>query len=105
MKRGGTLVIHNISNDVHPAVTKYMVNLFQQEANENAQLIFTTYDTSILNNRQFRRDEVAFVDMNHVRESRLYTLANVKVRSDASFSKDYLLGKYGAVPIVREEQT
>ena len=81
-----------------------MVDLFQQETNENAQLVFTTYDVSILNNRQFRRDEVAFVDINQVRQSRLYTLADIKVRSDASFSKDYLLGKYGAIPMVREEQ-
>ena len=104
LKRGGTLVIDNISNDFHPAVIKYMVDLFQQETNENAQLVFTTYDVSILNNRQFRRDEVAFVDINQVRQSRLYTLADIKVRSDASFSKDYLLGKYGAIPMVREEQ-
>lgn len=104
-KRGGTLVIDNISNDFHPAVIRYIVNLFQREENQNAQLIFTTYDVSILNNRQFRRDEVALVDINEFRESRLYTLADIKVRSDASFSKDYLLGKYGAVPLVRESQT
>jgi len=102
MERGGTMVIDNISNYFHPAVTKYIVDLFQKESNHNMQLIFTTYDTSILNNRQFRRDEVAFVDLNEYNESRLYTLADIKVRSDASFSKDYLMGKYGAIPLIQE---
>ena len=30
----------------------------------------------------------------------LYSLAEYKVRNDASFEKDYLSGKYGAIPIV-----
>lgn len=101
-KKGGVLIIDNISNMFHPTIIKYIMDSFQQEKNENMQLIFTTYDVSILNNQQFRRDEVAFVDINEYQESRLYTLADIKVRSDASFSKDYLLGKYGAIPFVND---
>ncbi len=101
-KRGGVLIIDNISNEFHPAVTKFFIDFLQQEKIKNIQLIFTTYDISILNNQQFRRDEVAFVDMNEYQESRLYTLADIKVRSDASFSKDYLLGKYGAIPLLKD---
>ncbi|MEY8355578.1 ATP-binding protein [Lachnospiraceae bacterium 54-53] len=101
-QKGGVLIIDTISNELHPAVTKSIVDSFQQDSNKNIQLIFTTYDVSILNNQQFRRDEVAFVDINEYQESRLYTLADIKVRSDASFSKDYLLGKYGAVPLVKD---
>lgn len=101
-QKGGVFLIDNISSEFHPKVTKLIVDSFQQEKNKNIQLIFTTYDISILNNQQFRRDEVAFVDINEYQESRLYTLADIKVRSDASFSKDYLLGKYGAVPLVKE---
>ncbi len=101
-KKGGVLIIDNISNMFHPTIIKFIIDSFQQEKNENMQLIFTTYDVSILNNQQFRRDEVAFVDINEYQESRLYTLADIKVRSDASFSKDYLLGKYGAIPFVND---
>ncbi|MGC6177733.1 AAA family ATPase [Lacrimispora sp. 38-1] len=101
-QNGGILMIDSISSEFHPAVTKFIVDSFQQESNKNVQLIFSTHDISILNNQQFRRDEVAFVDMNEYGESRLYTLADIKVRSDASFSKDYLLGKYGAVPLVKD---
>jgi len=31
--------------------------------------------------------------------SKLYALSDLKVREDASFNKDYLQGKYGAIPI------
>nr|WP_314465845.1 ATP-binding protein [uncultured Clostridium sp.] len=101
-QNGGILMVDSISSAFHPAVTKFIVDSFQQESNRNVQLIFSTHDISILNNQQFRRDEVAFVDMNEYGESRLYTLADIKVRSDASFSKDYLLGKYGAIPLVKD---
>ena len=101
-QKGGVLIIDNISNEFHPTVTKFFIDSFQQDKNLNIQILFTTYDTSILNNQQFRRDEVAFVDMNEYQESRLYTLADIKVRSDASFSKDYLLGKYGAIPLIKD---
>ncbi len=101
-QKGGVLIIDNLSNEFHPAVTKFIVDSFQQEKNTDIQLIFTTNDISILNNQQFRRDEVAFVDINEYQESRVYTLADIKVRSDASFSKDYLLGKYGAIPLVKD---
>jgi hypothetical protein len=102
IKNGGILMVDSISGEFHPTVTKFIVDSFQQEMNKNVQLIFSTHDISILNNQQFRRDEVAFVDMNEYGESRLYTLADIKVRSDASFSKDYLLGKYGAIPLVKD---
>lgn len=62
----------------------------QSEKNKKAQLIFTTHDISLMNRRQFRRDEIAFVDKNKRGESSIYTLTDIRARSDASFSKDYL---------------
>ncbi|NKO00879.1 ATP-binding protein, partial [Weissella cibaria] len=60
----------SISSEFHPAVTKFIVDSFQQESNKNVQLIFSTHDISILNNQQFRRDEVAFTDINQYGESK-----------------------------------
>ena len=56
-----------------------------------------------MNRNQFRRDEIAFVEKNKRGESTLYTLADISVRSDASFAKDYMAGKYGAIPVLGEE--
>lgn len=54
-----------------------------------------------MNNEQFRRDEVVFVDKNENGSSSLYSLADLPVREDATFNKDYFNGKYGAIPIVQ----
>ena len=43
------------------------------------------------------------MDKNKKGESTVFTLADIKVRSDASFSKDYLFGKYGAIPVINEQ--
>ena len=103
MKNGGVFVVDEISARLHPVLTKFIIDLFQSEKNNKAQLIFTTHDISLMNRNQFRRDELAFVDKNEKGESSIYTLADIKARSDASFSKDYLFGKYGAIPIIKDD--
>lgn len=97
--RGGVFIVDEMSARLHPLLTKLIVDIFQDGKNEGAQLIFTTHDLSLLNHNQFRRDEVVFVDKNRMGESTLYALSDLKVREDATFSKDYLQGKYGAIPI------
>lgn len=98
-ERGGVFVVDEISARLHPLLTKLIVDIFQDSKNTKAQLIFTTHDISLLNKEQFRRDEVFFVDKNNKGESSLYALSDLKVRDDATFNKDYLQGKYGAIPI------
>lgn len=103
LDKGGVFIIDELASRFHPLLSRFFIDLFQQAKNKDAQLIFTTHDASLLHKDQFRRDEIAFIDKNGKGESRLFTLADLKVRSDASFSKDYLNGKYGAIPIIREE--
>ncbi len=65
----------------------------------NAQLIFITHDSNLLEASLLRRDQVAFVKKNKFGASELYSLVEFKgVRNTASFEKEYLMGKYGAVP-------
>lgn len=96
---GGVFIVDEMSARLHPLLTKLIVDIFCSAQNQKAQLIFTTHDISLLNYNQFRRDEVVFVDKNERGESSLYALSDLKVREDATFSKDYLQGKYGAIPI------
>ncbi len=102
LKNGGTLVVDDLTANLHPLVTRSILSLFQSPDNNSAQLIFTTHDVSLLKKDIFRRDEITFVDKNKMGESSLYTLSDLKVRSDALYDKDYFNGKYGAIPIVRE---
>ena len=99
ISNGGVFIVDEMSARLHPLLTKLIVDIFCSEQNEKAQLIFTTHDISLLNKDQFRRDEVVFVDKNERGESSLYALSDLKVREDATLSKDYLQGKYGAIPI------
>lgn len=102
--RGGVFIVDEMSARLHPLLTKLIVDIFSSSENEKAQLIFTTHDISLLNYDQFRRDEIVFIDKNERGESSLYALSDLKVREDAAFSKDYLQGKYGAIPIFDYDQ-
>lgn len=104
ISNGGVFIVDEMSARLHPLLTKLIVDLFCSDQNKKAQLIFTTHDISLLNNNQFRRDEVVFVDKNERGESSLYALSDLKVREDATFSKDYLQGKYGAIPIFNYDE-
>ena len=96
---GGIFIVDEMSARLHPLLTKLIVDIFQDSSNKTAQLIFTTHDISLLNNNQFRRDEIVFADKNLKGESTLYSLSDLKIREDATFHKDYMQGKYGAIPI------
>lgn len=98
-EQGGVFIVDEMSARLHPLLTKLIVDIFQSSSNKKAQLIFTTHDISLLNKEQFRRDEVVFIDKDDKGVSRIYALSDLKVREDATFSKDYLQGKYGAIPI------
>lgn len=98
---GGVVIIDELSARLHPLLTKLIVDIFQSKDNTKAQLAFTTHDISLLNKDQFRRDEVVFVDKNSKQESKIYALSDLKVRDDATFNKDYINGKYGAIPIIK----
>lgn len=109
LRHGATLLIDEMDAKLHPLLTKYIVNIFfNKEINKkNAQLIFTTHDVVNLTKELFRRDEIWFVEKNEKKESSLYSLIeyrldDTKVRKDASYNKDYLYGRYGAVPILKK---
>nr|MCU0470932.1 ATP-binding protein [Arcicella sp.] len=54
-----------------------------------------------LDSKLLRRDQIAFVEKDKFGASHLYDLVEFKgVRNDASFEKDYLDGRYGAIPFV-----
>ena len=57
-----------------------------------AQLIYTTHDTTLMDKKFFRRDQIWFVQKDELGHSELCALSDFKVRSDASFEKDYLAG-------------
>lgn len=102
-RTGGVLLADDLTAFLHHNASRYLLQLFQAKRNPPVQLIFTTHDISFLNRDQFRRDEVAMVYLDSSGSSRLRTLADLRVRSDANFSREYLEGKYGMISAWEEE--
>lgn len=102
LKEGEILVIDEFDARLHPLISRAIVELFNSnETNpNNAQLIFMTHDTNLLSNKIFRRDQVWFTEKDRYGATDLYSLAEYKVRNDASFESDYIKGKYGAIPYI-----
>ena len=114
LKNGMVLFVDELDAKLHPLLTRYIINLFHNsETNKgNGQLIYSTHDTVNLNKETFRRDEIWFAEKDKDGISEIYALsdyileddknAGKKVRNDATYNKDYLTGRYGAIPILEE---
>lgn len=102
LDNGKRLVIDEFDSKLHPLLTCKVIALFNsKETNpKNAQLIFTTHDTNLLSANLFRRDQIWFTQKDRLGATDLYSLAEYKVRNNASFEKDYMQGKYGGIPII-----
>ena len=103
LQNGNALIIDELDARLHPLLTKAIIQLFNSnETNpNNAQLVFTTHDTNLLTNKIFRRDQIWFTEKDKYGATDLYSLAEIKnIRSDASFEKDYITGRYGAIPFI-----
>ena len=108
LRYGGVLVIDELDAKLHPLLTIAIVKLFNStEFNPcKAQLIFATHDTNLLSLGDFRRDQIYFVEKDNFSASDIYSLSEykekdgLKVRKDRSFEKDYIQGRYGAIPFI-----
>ncbi|HEC97285.1 MAG TPA: ATP-binding protein, partial [Nitrospirae bacterium] len=101
LENGYVLVIDELHDNLHPLMVKFLVNLFHcRETNpKNAQLIFTTHDTSILNQEMFRRDQIWFCEKDKDQSSKLYPLTDFSPRKGVeNLERGYLAGRYGALP-------
>jgi uncharacterized protein len=99
LREGSILFADELEARLHPLLTKSLVGLFNASGNrKNAQLIYATHDNGLLDSMRIRRDQVWFVEKNQYGASQLYSLAEFKVRKEAKFGKEYLLGQFGGVP-------
>ena len=100
------LVIDELDKSLHPFLVQYIVEMFNDsEFNKNgAQLIFNTHDTNLLNLNILRRDQIWFVEKNNDNGvSDLYPLSDFSVRKLENVEKGYMLGRYGAVPFIKND--
>lgn len=98
---GATLFVDELDRSLHPRLTRYLVELFNSKDNKkNAQLVFTTHDTTLLDPDLLRRDQIWFVEKNKERASHVYSLLEFSPRKDEALERGYLKGRYGAIPLI-----
>lgn len=103
LRNGNVLFIDELHDSLHPHIVKFLVNLFHsQKTNpQNAQLIFTTHETSILDQDVFRRDQIWFCKKETDQSTEIYPLSDFSPRKGVeNLEKSYLAGRYSALPLV-----
>lgn len=112
LEHGKILFIDELDSKLHPLMVRYLINFFNSNEKNpnNAQLIINTHNVNLMRKDILRRDQIWFVEKNNFGESELYSLdeyknekTNSKIRNDEAYEKNYLLGKYGAIPNFHEE--
>ena len=103
------VIIDEIERSLHPTLVEMIINFFHNSKinKKNAQLIFSTHDTNLLSLDLFRRDQIWFAEKDKDGISTIYSLSDykindTKVRNDATYNKDYLSGRYGAIPVLED---
>lgn len=104
-KEGKVLFIDEIDKSLHPLMVEYLVKMFlDKDINtSNAQLIANTHDTNLLNLDIFRRDDIWFTERDYESgKTEIYSLADFSPRKTENIEKAYLLGRFGAIPFIKE---
>jgi AAA15 family ATPase/GTPase len=101
IEHGGVLFIDELETAFHPHLVQLLISMFHNPKinKKNAQLIFTTHDTNLMDSSIFRKDQVWFTEKNEQGVTELFSLQDFpEVREDTKFDKWYLAGKFGAIP-------
>ncbi|OGQ97434.1 MAG: RloA protein [Deltaproteobacteria bacterium RIFOXYD12_FULL_57_12] len=104
LTQGRILFADELDTSLHPKIMRFLLSMFHNNKTNqaNGQLIFTTHDTSLLDQDLVRRDQVWFVDKDQANASQLYPLTDFKPRAGEALQKGYLNGRYGALPYTSE---
>lgn len=100
------VIVDELDKSLHPYLVEMIVGMFNDpDINKSgAQLIFNTHDTNLLKLNILRRDQIWFTekdDSNGI--SDLYPLSDFSVRKTENVEKGYMLGRYGAVPFIKND--
>ena len=102
---GEVLLFDEIDTSLHPLLTRFLIEQFHSDSTNpsGAQLIFTTHDTTLLNQELFRRDQIWFVEKQRDASSKLFPLMEFSPRNDEVLESWYLRGRYGALPLLSDK--
>ena len=107
LETGSLLVVDEFESSLHPLLVDHLLNLISDPVTNprGAQIIFTTHDALIPKRNDLRRDQIWFTARNpNVGKTVLYSLLDYDVRSDLEFTNNYLNGRFGAIPMIKNRR-
>lgn len=94
------VVVDEIERSIHTVLIKELITKYSLNKQTKGQLIFTTHDSNLLDQKIIRRDEVWFAEKNKEGKTKLYSLDEYKEHKTIDIRKGYLGGRYGSIPIL-----
>lgn len=92
-------IVDEMERSLHPNLMYDFLDLFLSKCeNINSQLILASHESTLLNQKLLRKDEIWFVVKNQEGASTLHSLEEYNIRFDKQIRKDYLLGRFKAIP-------
>lgn len=105
---GNILIVDELDIKLHPLLFRKIVKLYMSENPKNSQIIFTSHSIVCLDSSDLRRDSIVFTEKNKNKNTDVFPLSSIRyngevIRTDLDFGKNYLLGRFGAIPFSEEQ--
>lgn len=100
LKSDAVILIDEIERSLHPILIKEIVSRLSEAPDAKGQLIFTTHESCLLDQRIFRPDEIWFTEKDSNGATHLYPLSDFNIHKTADIEHGYLIGRYGGIPFL-----
>lgn len=102
LENGRILVVDELDSSIHFRLTRAIVAMFNNELNNNAQMIFTVHDINLMDcSRLFRKEQIWFIHKDS-EGVYVYSLADFTaaagIRDTTNIMEKYRKGALGALP-------
>lgn len=101
-KNNAIYFVDEIDRSLHTKLSKYILKTFVENShNLLSQIIFTAHDVNLINLRDFTKEEIWFIEKNSIGETSLKPFSDFETNDNQDIIKDYLNGRFGAIPVIR----
>jgi uncharacterized protein len=98
---GHVLIIDEMENSLHPLLLIELIRMFKDKRynKHNAQLVFTTHNTDVMDHEFMRVSEIGIVSKNLKHGTMMKRISDFQgVRNVTRFRKQYLQGQFAGIP-------
>ena len=100
MRNNKVYAVDEIERSIHPILIKAIMEKLSESEHIAGQLIFTTHESALLDQKIFRPDEIWFAQKDTEQATQLYSLSDFNIHKTANIENGYLDGRYGGIPFL-----